>query len=207
MGSSVDVATAHSPPCASGRQAPGSAGLRERLHPGAFPRLPRVRCCADGVHVLVPRRMGFHAPFPRQSTSKRYEHRPYPRPIVLCSLSVSQTHHLDKVINFTLPEHILVAKLTGRRVCDTCGRNYNVTAIDEGLFVWAQRVTPVHLLLTQPMCGHTGEIQMPPLIPQPDDCNICHGEPPLVQRADDTEEVIVNRYGARRGTRCAGGSS
>lgn len=84
---------------------------------------------------------------------------------------LEKTHHLEKVINFTLPNNVLVAKLTGRRVCDTCGRNYNVTTIDEG------------------------DIQMPPLLPQPDDCDTCSGEPPLSQRPDDTEEVILNRLG------------
>ena len=38
-----------------------------------------------------------------------------------------------------------------------------------------------------------GDIEMPPLLPKPDDCDICVGEPPLSQRPDDTEEVVLNR--------------
>jgi len=34
---------------------------------------------------------------------------------------------------------------------------------------------------------------MPPLLPKKGDCDTCNDDPPLVQRADDTEEVITNR--------------
>ena len=34
---------------------------------------------------------------------------------------------------------------------------------------------------------------MPPLLPQEDDCNICKGKPNLIQRKDDTEEVVADR--------------
>lgn len=39
----------------------------------------------------------------------------------------------------------------------------------------------------------TGELDMPPLLPQEDDCNICKGKPNLIQRKDDTEEVVADR--------------
>jgi adenylate kinase len=34
---------------------------------------------------------------------------------------------LDRVVVFDLPDDVLVERLTGRRVCRDCGRNYHVT--------------------------------------------------------------------------------
>jgi adenylate kinase len=34
---------------------------------------------------------------------------------------------------------------------------------------------------------------MPPLLPKPADCDKCHGQPKLVQRDDDKEEVVHER--------------
>ncbi len=72
-------------------------------------------------------------------------------------------------MNITLPEEVLITKLLGRRVCETCGKNYNVAAI------------------------HTGELDMPPLLPKPSDCDKCHGKPKLTIRADDNEQVVRER--------------
>lgn len=110
----------------------------------------------------------------------------------------AQTHHIERVINFTLPQEVLVAKLAGRRVCDTCGRNYNVAAIDNGARQQSSRlctcVTLTSLSRAPPPAALAGDIQMPPLLPKPDDCDICEGNPPLSQRPDDTEDVVLNRY-------------
>jgi adenylate kinase len=76
---------------------------------------------------------------------------------------------VDAVVNITLPEHVLTAKLLARRVCADCGRGYNVADIREG------------------------DLDMPPLLPKPGDCDRCHGVPRLVTREDDTEPVVKER--------------
>lgn len=76
---------------------------------------------------------------------------------------------LDIVVDFELPEWALVAKLTGRRVCNTCNRSFNVAEIkDEGL-------------------------DMPPLLPYDGMCETCDDTPPLMHRHDDSKEVIEHR--------------
>ncbi len=82
-------------------------------------------------------------------------------------LDAAQT--VSSVVNITLPEDVLVTKLLGRRVCGDCGKNYNVAAI------------------------HTGELDMPPLLPKPSDCDKCVGKPRLTIREDDTEAVVRDR--------------
>jgi hypothetical protein len=39
---------------------------------------------------------------------------------------------VSRVINITLPEHVLMAKMLARRVCTDCGRGYNIANIKEG---------------------------------------------------------------------------
>lgn len=78
---------------------------------------------------------------------------------------------VDVVLNITLPQSVLMAKLLGRRNCRDCGRGYNVAAI------------------------HDGELDMPPLLPKESDCDQCHGKPVLETRKDDTEEVVSHRLG------------
>ena len=78
---------------------------------------------------------------------------------------------LQCVVNLSLPDDILVAKLLGRRMCRDCGRNYNVTEI------------------TAP--GY----EMPPLLPKESDCEQCKGKPDLFTREDDVESVIRDRLG------------
>ncbi|DAZ99782.1 TPA: hypothetical protein N0F65_001291 [Lagenidium giganteum] len=76
---------------------------------------------------------------------------------------------LDLVINIDLPEWILMDKISGRRVCTTCGSGYNVAFINQG------------------------EYHMPPLLPKADGvCDSC-GNATLVQRQDDTEDVVRQR--------------
>jgi len=39
---------------------------------------------------------------------------------------------VSRVVNITLPEHVLTAKMLARRVCGDCGRGYNLADIKEG---------------------------------------------------------------------------
>lgn len=65
---------------------------------------------------------------------------------------------IDKVINIDVEKDALVKRITGRRVCKSCGASYHVVNIP----------------------------------PKKDGvCDLCSGE--LVQRADDTEETVLNR--------------
>ena len=65
---------------------------------------------------------------------------------------------LDKVINIDVEKDALVKRITGRRVCKSCGASYHVVNIP----------------------------------PKKDGiCDLCSGE--LIQRADDTEETVLNR--------------
>ncbi|KAG6763603.1 hypothetical protein POTOM_031030 [Populus tomentosa] len=76
---------------------------------------------------------------------------------------------IDLVVNLKLREEALLAKCLGRRICVECGRNYNIACID--------------------IKGENGNpgIYMDPL-PAPPQC-----APKLIQRADDTEEVVKER--------------
>lgn len=85
------------------------------------------------------------------------------------AVALSTISSPDLCINVRLPDKYLVMKLAGRRVCRTCGRNYNVADIRDG------------------------EYDMPPLEPKEDDCEKCHGKPDLYQRQDDKEEVVKAR--------------
>ena len=82
--------------------------------------------------------------------------------------ALAELHALDLVVNLVLREDILVRKLSARRVCGGCGKNYNIADINEGEYV------------------------MPPLMPKVKGvCDVCGGG--LVQRSDDTEEVVKER--------------
>ena len=75
---------------------------------------------------------------------------------------------LDLVINLLLPDDIIVKKNLGRRVCKNCGNIYNIADIRED------------------------GIEMPPLLPEKEGiCDKCGGS--LVERTDDTEEIIRER--------------
>jgi adenylate kinase len=78
--------------------------------------------------------------------------------------------HLDSVINLTQSEHIIIKKISGRRVCGGCGFNYNVEHIREGI------------------------LDMPPILPTVEGiCDNCGARNSLVQRSDDCEEVVRKR--------------
>lgn len=91
----------------------------------------------------------------------------FPRTIAQAD-AFMEREQLDLVVNLTLPDEALVTKLLGRRVCDHCGRNFNVANIQDG------------------------ELDMPPLLP-PEDCETCHGDPKMHMRDDDTEEIVTDR--------------
>jgi adenylate kinase len=83
---------------------------------------------------------------------------------------IEQTWDLKKMfaINFTLKEDILIEKLTGRRVCEDCGQNFNICSISQGRY------------------------EMEPLLSKKGDhCDCCNGK--LVHRDDDQVSVIKAR--------------
>lgn len=74
----------------------------------------------------------------------------------------------DLVVEFHLPEDLLVQKLLGRRTCGSCGDLYNMYSFTEG------------------------EFRMPAMLPKRDGvCDKCGGT--LVRRVDDSLEVIKHR--------------
>ncbi|KAF0709626.1 Aste57867_5851 [Aphanomyces stellatus] len=76
---------------------------------------------------------------------------------------------LDLVVNFDLPEWVLLEKLSGRRMCSGCGTGFNVADINRGEYV------------------------MPPLLPKVNGiCDKC-GSTQLIQRADDAVDVVRHR--------------
>ena len=120
----------------------------------------------DHVHSLDSRGRGGGGGFaldgfPRRLT--QIEH-------LLRLLSSSGGRSLDAVIDFTLPRDVLVEKACARRVCDGCGRSYNVASImDESRGIF-----------------------MPPLLPEvPGVCDSCGGH--LLQRGDDAVEIVEQR--------------
>lgn len=92
----------------------------------------------------------------------------YPRTVQQAK-DLSEFQDVQCVVNLSLPDDILVAKLVGRRMCKDCGKNYNVTEIKDAGY------------------------EMPPLLPKPSDCEQCKGKPNLFTRADDNEETIRSR--------------
>jgi len=94
----------------------------------------------------------------------------YPRTLSQAKF-LSKYLNIDIVFNLHLREDILIRKLLGRRVCPSCKRSFNTEDVNEGEYV------------------------MPPMLPKHGDptcCDHCAGVK-LVQRKDDTEEVIVKR--------------
>ena len=75
----------------------------------------------------------------------------------------------DLVVNIKLNQDVLLTKLTSRRVCPSCGENYNLADINFPPY------------------------DMPALLPKvPDVCDVC-GSSPLVQRDDDKPDVVRHR--------------
>lgn len=82
--------------------------------------------------------------------------------------ALAKHHKIKLAVSLELDEDVLVEKITSRRVCENCGEGYNLASIQRG------------------------DIQMEPLLPQRDgECDKCGGN--LVQRKDDTEDVVRNR--------------
>ncbi|UCD07489.1 MAG: adenylate kinase [Candidatus Aenigmatarchaeota archaeon] len=76
--------------------------------------------------------------------------------------------NIDLVVNFILPEDVIIEKIAARRTCKNCGEIYNVAHIKRG------------------------DIDMPPLLPEKEGvCDKCGGE--LYQRKDDNPETVKNR--------------
>ena len=91
----------------------------------------------------------------------------YPRTLEQAKM-LNDITKIDLVVNFHLAEHILIKKLSARRICRDCGDIYNVADIREG------------------------DIHLPPMSPKEEGkCDKCGGE--LYQRHDDTPEVIKER--------------
>jgi len=85
--------------------------------------------------------------------------------------ALSNLARIDFVVNISLAEEVLIEKTINRRVCKSCGHGYNFADI------------------------RRGEICMPPLLPKkPNVCDKCGSSPlALIQREDDTEQVVRNR--------------
>ncbi|KAJ8766007.1 hypothetical protein K2173_020523 [Erythroxylum novogranatense] len=92
----------------------------------------------------------------------------FPRTIRQAEILEGVTN-IDLVVNLKLREEALLAKCLGRRICGECGKNYNIACID--------------------IKGENGKpgIYMAPL-PAPPQC-----ASKLIQRSDDTEEVVKER--------------
>jgi adenylate kinase len=81
----------------------------------------------------------------------------------------------DLVVDFHLPEELLVQKLLGRRTCSVCGDLYNIFSFSDG------------------------EYSMPAMMPiREGRCDKCGGD--LVERIDDTLDVIRERLRNHRNT-------
>lgn len=78
--------------------------------------------------------------------------------VALDQLLKSIHKDIDNVIVLELVQDEIIKRLTSRRVCRTCGKDYNI--------------------LTNPP-------------PTNNRCKVCQGE--IIQRSDDTEEVVVKR--------------
>lgn len=75
---------------------------------------------------------------------------------------------IDLVIEFYLPEKMLIEKALARRICEKCGQVYNIADI------------------------RVGKIHLPPLLPKNKGiCDKCGGR--LIQRKDDNEKTIKDR--------------
>ncbi len=78
---------------------------------------------------------------------------------------------ISVVMNITVPEDIIIEKISARRVCRSCGDLYNVASINRS------------------------GVRMPPMLPKVEGkCDKCGGE--LYQRDDDKVEVIKERLEA-----------
>lgn len=75
---------------------------------------------------------------------------------------------INMVINFNLPEDLIIKKILARRICKKCGKIYNIADIK------------------------VGKIHLPPILPKKQGiCDECGGE--LIHRRDDNEQTIRER--------------
>jgi len=96
----------------------------------------------------------------------------YPRTINQCTLLHDSPMRPELVLDFRIPDDVLVMKNTNRWNCQKCGEGYNTADI---------RGTYNGVVLN-----------MPPLLPKEEGkCDKCEGE--LKQRTDDTEETVRTR--------------
>ena len=87
---------------------------------------------------------------------------------------IAQGGMVDLVVRFTLPRDILIAKISGRRLCAGCGKGYNITNI------------------TGP-----APYNMPPLLPKVEGkCDACGSTAPFETREDDDPAVVEQRLNA-----------
>ncbi|CBZ51007.1 adenylate kinase, related [Neospora caninum Liverpool] len=91
----------------------------------------------------------------------------FPRTVTQ-AVELGQFDRPSLCVHIFLPDNILVTKLLSRRICGTCGANFNTADI---------RSPPY---------------DMPPLLPDAA-CSQCSGSPQLLKRNDDTEAVVQNR--------------
>ncbi|EER14471.1 adenylate kinase 1, putative, partial [Perkinsus marinus ATCC 50983] len=74
----------------------------------------------------------------------------------------------ELVINISLARSVLIHKLASRRICGSCGDNYNLADI------------------------RYGHYDMPPMLPKAEGiCDSCGSG--LIRRDDDTDEIIQHR--------------
>jgi len=82
---------------------------------------------------------------------------------------------IDLVLAITLREDLLMSKISARRICEKCGKSYNLAHI----------VDPA------------AKIDMPAILPQNEGiCDHCTGK--LIQRTDDAIDVVKNRLRIHR---------
>jgi len=95
----------------------------------------------------------------------------YPRTIRQAD-ELEKLSGVDVVILLSIPEDILIEKLSARRVCGKCGEIYNIADIRRTVQDQA--------------------FDLPAMLPKvPGICDKCEGK--LIQRKDDAEHVVRNR--------------
>jgi len=97
----------------------------------------------------------------------------FPRTLSQIKWLYNNDFHFDLAIRFHLPDHILVAKMLGRRMCKDCGSTYNVANINE--------MNDDKLGINLPLLQPKNENQ----------CDSCDGT--LVSRSEDTIHTLQNR--------------
>jgi len=86
--------------------------------------------------------------------------------------AIEKITKVDAIINLTLPEKIMIEKISARRICKNCGDIYNIADINE-------TIDDVDYIL-------------PPMNPKKSGiCDKCGGE--IIQRDDDKPETVKER--------------